>query len=217
VWCDRTALRIPLLGACAVLFVGISVVAWQWWFVESNSFEVSLQESLREGAGVLGKPEYSPPGIRLAQVDRIVAVACLLNDPQGDAGSGPTWDGEPASCSSSGWHQAVLLGDAAPSDASYMQEQRRIVGVADHAGYLILRLRYYPAWGVTVNGIHVKAQAERERGLMAVPVPKGNDLVSVDWIATGDVVAGRWVSFAALLLIAGLYSFERRRLRADLK
>lgn len=214
VWCERRILRIPLLGACAALFVGISVVAWQWWFVESNSFEASLQESLREGAGVLGKPEYSPPGIRLAQVDRVVADACLLNGAQG-ADSYPVWDGESASCNSSGWHQAVLLGDAAPSDASYMQEQRRIVGVADHAGYLILRLRYYPAWGVTVNGLPVKAQVERERGLMAVPVPQGNDLVSVDWTTTGDVVAARWVSCVGLLLIGGLYSFERRRLRVD--
>ena len=96
-----------------------------------------------------------------------------------------------------------------------MQEPKRIMGVAEHAGYLILRLRYYPAWAVRVNGRPVRVQAERERGLMAVPVPQGNDLVSVDWTTTGDVVAGRWISFAALLAIAGLYWFERKQLQAD--
>jgi hypothetical protein len=107
------------------------------------------------------------------------------------------------------------MGDASHAEAAYMQEPKRIVGVAEHAGYLILRLRYYPAWAVRVNGRPVWALAERERGLMAVPVPQGNNLISVDWTTTGDVVAGRWISFAALLLIAGLYSFERKRLQAD--
>jgi hypothetical protein len=65
-----------------------------------------------------------------------------------------------------------------------------------------------------VNGIHVTPTAERERGLMAIPVPQGKDLVSVDWTTTSDVVAGRCVSAAALLLITGLYSFERKRLPA---
>ena len=95
-----------------------------------------------------------------------------------------------------------------------MQEQKRIVGVAEHAGYLILRLRYYPAWGVKVNGIAVTPKAEKERGLMAVPVPQGRDLVSVDWTTTVDVVEGRWVSGVALVLVIALYSFERKRLRA---
>jgi hypothetical protein len=97
-----------------------------------------------------------------------------------------------------------------------MQEQRRIVGVAEHAGYLILRLRYYPAWGVKVNGIPVTPRAERERGLMAIPVPQGKVQVSVDWTTTGDVVAGRWVSAVAFLLLTGLYAFERKRLQAHL-
>jgi hypothetical protein len=56
----------------------------------------------------------------------------------------------------------------------------------------------------------VTATAERERGLMAVPVPKGHVQVSVDWTTTGDVVAARWVSGVALLLVIGLYGFERR-------
>ena len=50
---------------------------------------------------------------------------------------------------------------------------------------------------------------------MAVPVAKGNVQISVDWTTTGDVVAGRWVSFISLLLLVGLFSFERKRLRAS--
>ncbi len=47
----------------------------------------------------------------------------------------------------------------------FLPEQKAIAGVADHAGYLILRLRYFPAWHVEVNGSPVIAVAERERGL----------------------------------------------------
>ena len=216
VWFKRRAVRIPVLAACAALFVGISLVAYQSWFIESNSFAAEVEESVREGAGVLGKPEYAPPGIQFPQVNKPVPDACLLDaNPRGQAGLAPEWDGQSDSCKSSSWRQAVLMGDAAHSDgAPYMQEQKRIVGVAEHAGYLILRLRYYPAWGVKVNGIAVTPKAEKERGLMAVPVPQGRDLVSVDWTTTVDVVEGRWVSGVALVLVIALYSFERKRLRA---
>jgi len=215
VWLDRGTLRIPLM-ACAAVFVAISLASAHYWFEECVSLEASLQDSIREGVGVLGKPEYAPPGIRFALVDRMVHSACLLNSPPAAA---PTWDGEAASCDSSTWSEFVIV-DPSRSEAAMnlpgRPEQTRIAGVADHAGYLILRLRYYPAWRVTVNGIPVKAAAERERGLMAVPVPQGNVQVAVDWTTTADVAAGRWLTAVALLLVTGLYLLERRRLRTNL-
>jgi hypothetical protein len=222
VWFDRRTLRIPLMAACAALFVGISLAAAQWWFVECATVETSLQESVREGAGVLGKPEYAPPGVRFPLVDRIVHSACLLDgfpdaSVQREAGLAPAWDGEEASCKSSGWSDLVLIPDPSHLEtAMYLPEQRRIAGFADHAGYLILRLRYYPAWRVEVNGIPVTTKAERERGFMAVPVPQGNVQVSVDWTTTGDVMVGRWVCGIALLLVTGLFLLERKLARAQL-
>jgi hypothetical protein len=65
-----------------------------------------------------------------------------------------------------------------------------------------------------VNGVPVTGVAEQERGLTAVPVPKGNVLISADWTTTEDVVAGRSVSAAALLLLTCLFLFERKQLRA---
>ena len=78
-------MRIPVLAGCAVVFVGISLTAFHWWFLDSRPFEADVLESVLEGAGVLGKPEYAPPGIQFPQVDRIVANACLLD---GSARSG---------------------------------------------------------------------------------------------------------------------------------
>ncbi len=219
VWFDRRTLRIPLIAACAAGFVGISLAAAQWWFVECSAEEASLQKLVREGIGVPGKPEYAPPGVRFPLVDRMVHSACLLDSlpdtsVQGGAGLAPAWDGQAASCNSSTWSNLVLIADPSrPEAAMNMPEQRRIAGFADHAGYLILRLRYYPAWRVKVNGIPVAAMSERERGLMVVPVPRGYVQVSVDWTTTGDVIAARWVSGIALLLVTGLYLLERRLMR----
>jgi hypothetical protein len=248
VWFDRRTLRILVMAACAAVFVGISLAAPRWWFVECGSHLVALQESMREGIGVIGKPEYAPPGIRFPLVDyqldtqgnlvadaqgnpivQMVPSACLLDSlpeasdslpealDQGEAGTAPAWRGESANCKSSGWQEVSLLSDSSAPDAvRYLPKQKWFRGIAEHAGYVILRLRYYPAWAVKVNGVPVRGIAERERGLMAVPVPKGNVLVSVEWTTTGDVVAARCVSGLALLLVIGLFLLERKQLLAHL-
>jgi hypothetical protein len=190
---------------------------------------------MREGIGVIGKPEYAPPGIRLPLVDfqldpqgnpivQMVPSACLLGSlpeasvrEEAGAGIAPAWRGESANCKSSGWQEVSLLSDSSGAEAArYLPEQKWFRGIAEHAGYVILRLRYYPAWAVKVNGIPVRGMAEQDRGLMAVPVPKGNVLVSVEWSTTGDVVGARWVSGVALLLVAGLFVFEQKGLWAHL-
>lgn len=61
VWFDRRTLRIPLMAACSAVFVGISLAAAHWWFVEGGWVETRLQESVRGGIGVAGKPQ---PAIR---------------------------------------------------------------------------------------------------------------------------------------------------------
>jgi hypothetical protein len=257
VWFKPKLPRNILIAVCAVVFVGISLEAPRWWFVECSSVLSTLQESVREGVGVPGKPEYAPPGIRFpllsilfdpkgnplidpqgnpivdfqgkllddpqAQpVMQMLHSACLLDTAPGASGEGetglaPAWHGDQANCKGSGWRELVLLSDPShPAEAGSLPEQKWIAGVADHAGYLILRLRYYPAWGVKVNGIPVTAVPERERGLMAVPVPKGNVQVSVEWTTTADVLAGRLVSTVALFLVVGLYFFERKLGRTHL-
>jgi hypothetical protein len=243
VWSSRKSLRIPLMTACAAIFVAISLAAPHWWFVEGGTRISSIEESWKQDIGVPGKPEYAPPGIRDSQPDilvdeqgnplldslgdvqekalahaglQFVPAACLLDGLPHPAGQettafAPAWRGQPASCNSSGWRELVLMSSLSHAQASrHKPEERWIDGVAPHAGYLILRLRYYPAWRVRVNGILVRTVAERERGLMAVPVPRGNVQVTVDWMTTRDVVTGRWISFLSLILVAGLFVCERK-------
>jgi hypothetical protein len=75
---------------------------------------------------------------------------------------------------------------------------------------LILRLRTYPAWTVTVNGRAMADLPRREDGLMAVPVAQGPTVVMVDWTTTPDVILGRWISLVSALLLAALFVIERK-------
>ena len=88
--------------------------------------------------------------------------------------------------------------------------------MTSHAGYLILRLLRYPAWRITVNGQPAGASPSRDDGLVAVPVQQGPVEVTAEWITTGDVVAGRWVSGLAVLLLLALGLLERRLSRPRL-
>jgi hypothetical protein len=45
---------------------------------------------------------------------------------------------------------------------------------------------------------------------MAIPVPQGNVNLTVDWTITPDVIAGRWISALAVLLLTALFLLERR-------
>jgi hypothetical protein len=64
-----------------------------------------------------------------------------------------------------------------------------------------------------VNGRSVGRLLPREDGLMAVPVPRGMVDLAVDWTTTPDVIAGRWLSALAALLLAALWLFERKQQR----
>jgi hypothetical protein len=74
---------------------------------------------------------------------------------------------------------------------------------------LILRLRTYPAWRVTVNG-RPASSLGREDGLTVVPVNQGQTEIDADWTTTPDVYAGRWLSVLALVLVTAVWFWERR-------
>ena len=74
-----------------------------------------------------------------------------------------------------------------------------------HAGYLILRLRSYPAWQGDGQWPGHASLPRRDDGLIAVPVPQGAVDLTVDWTHDPAMsVAGRWLSALALrVLLAG--------------
>ena len=77
---------------------------------------------------------------------------------------------------------------------------------------LILNLRAFPAWVVTVNGQRAP-NLHREDGLIAVALPAGQDTVDVRWQRLPDVWLGDAVSLVALGTAAWLL-VRSRRIRA---
>jgi hypothetical protein len=67
-----------------------------------------------------------------------------------------------------------------------------------------------------VNGIDTQPIPERQDGLMAVPVPKGNIDLAVDWTTTPDLLIGRLISGMALVSVTGLWLVEYRRFQPRL-
>lgn len=160
------------------------------------------------GQGFIGTYEYEPIGADNGLVATGLPDACLVSDPAMVLGlsivnpdsddTAPVWQAGQGSC------------EAAFRWLSGGPEHKRLRAVVPRPGYLVLRLRSYPAWRLRVNGRAVGRLPQREDGLMAVPVTQGWVDLAVDWTMTPDVIAGRWLSFLAALLLAGLWLLERR-------
>jgi hypothetical protein len=118
------------------------------------------------------------------------------------AGANPDWWVEQGSC--------VAAYSASPPAAQGNPEHLHIHAVVPQAGYLVLRLRTYPAWRIKVNGQAASVAVPREDGLTAVQVQQGRVDLDADWTTTPDVLAGRSISAFALLLVTALGLFERR-------
>jgi hypothetical protein len=209
VWFVPLRKRIPALAACAALFVAISAAAGAYWFVDCGKDQDLILSAEEDGWGVHGKREYDPAGQRYFDVLPRQPSACLLSDsPSGlrpnEVRAKPSWNNDPGGC-----------GNAFVS-LTFLPERKFISGAAAHAGYLVLGLRSYPAWRVTVNGQPVTPITESDYGLMAVPVPQGHVDVAVHWATTPDVFIGRWLSALALLLLTVVCLLRRWRSRPRL-
>jgi hypothetical protein len=218
VWPVQPRRRIYLAAASTLVFVAISVAFGTLVYMrcdashpEINSLSAVDAALDRGGMGVRGVPEYtSPPGASNDLIATGLPDACLVSDPARVLGkvrpetasfwTVPAWEPGQNSCEAT-----YANTEARPEDSI---RHRRIAALIPHPGYLILRLRSYPAWQVKVNGRPISDLPRRGDGLMAVPVPRGPVDLSVDWTATADVILGRWLSAISVLLLAALCLLE---------
>jgi len=163
-----------------------------------------MMDVYRAGGGFEGVDEYAPPGSDSSLLANNLPMACLVNDPATELGRAPEgtvreWEAGQGSC------DAAYGGETAWAGAEHL----RLRVETPHPGYLVLRLRSFPAWDVRVNG-RSAGLVRRDDGLMAVAVPARAVELTADWRATPDVVAGRWLSVLALVLVTALCLLERR-------
>jgi hypothetical protein len=211
--CSRVGRRIAVAIACSAVFLSMTALATMTFFQPCDDEDAVLPmlDTYRSGQGFIGTDEYEPIGAENALLATNLPLACLVSDPETHLGvsSGtpdvpPDWEAGQGSC------------EATFSASNAHTEHLRIAANIPHPGYLVLRLRTYPAWRVTVNGRPVAELPQREDGLMTVPVPQGSVDVAADWTTTFDLLVGRWLSGLFLLLLAAVYWLERKPKRARL-
>jgi hypothetical protein len=213
-WPKRRWGRIVAATVCGAVFVAATAYAGHRFFQycdEEDSVK-SMVTAFRTGGGLEGSDEYSPPGTDDSLEARGLPGACLVRDPavvlgvspEGSVDVSPTWDARQGSC------QATFAAER------NQPEHFQVTAVTPQAGFLVLRLRSYPAWRVEVNGQPAGWMPKRDDGLMSVAVPQGAVDVTVDWTTTWDAVTGRWLSGMALMLLIVLCRVERRLARPRL-
>jgi hypothetical protein len=163
-----------------------------------------MLQTYQAGTGFQGTDEYAPPGADNTQIATGLPAACLVSAPSIALGVSSTNDAPPAWSAGQGTCEATFV------TSHSHPEHLRINATTSHSGFLILRLRSYPAWRVQVNDRKLANLPTREDGLMVVPVPQGTFKLTVDWITTSDVIFGRWLSILTVLLLAAFYFLERR-------
>jgi hypothetical protein len=158
----------------------------------------------RSGTGFEGYNEYAPPDADNSLVAAGLPGACLVADPNQTLGApsedidNPVWDPSQHSC------------EATFAATWPAREHFHVSAGIQNSGYLVLRLRKYPAWRVTMNGKPVSSLGSRDDGLMVIPVPRGLATVDATWKTTGDAIAGRWLSGIALAFVTAFWLLERR-------
>lgn len=209
VWVNRATWRMLVLAGCVIVFAFATLFAAFNFFQECDEEDAvwAMLGVYRSGAGFEGTDEYEPPWADNSLVAMNLPTACLATSPtialgQGAAGTVPVWAANQGSC------DATFR--AAPNQGKPAAEHLRISADIPHAGFLILRLRSYPAWRVRRNGKMLDHLPQRDDGLIAVPVVKGPTEIAVDWTTTRDVVLSRWLTILALVLVTGLCVAERK-------
>lgn len=214
VWPLRRRWRLAVIPLCAALFAGETVWAAHYWFQPCRPEDTvaAMLNRYRTGAVLDDSDEFAPPDSDDDLLVLGLPDACLVSDPTvalGKAAADGTlvWNAGQGTC------EATY---SAQRSAASSVEHLLLRAVIPHPGFLILRLRTYPAWRVRVNGKAVTNQQQRDDGLFAVPVPNGPVTLTVDWKNTPDVIAARCISLIAVLLIIGLFALERKLTRPRL-
>jgi hypothetical protein len=203
-------LRIAVPAVCAVLFLAATATAAIAFFqpCDDEDAVAPMVEVNRSDAGFQGTDEYAPGDADNSLVATGLPDACLVTDPDttlgilDTPGANPDWWVEQKSC------DATYSVIAKPAHAH--PEHLHFLATLPHAGYLILRLRTYPAWRIVLNGRPAGLLVRRDDGLIDIPVPQGPIDLTVDWATTPDVVAGRRLTALASFCLIAVWLTERR-------
>jgi hypothetical protein len=201
----RKSTRVMIATSWVILFVLVTTISGLIFYQSCDADDsVGGQiASITSGSGVGGTDEYAPTGGDNSLVATSLPDGCLVSDPTVALGEGaddttPAWDPEQGTC------------DATYTATLWQPEHKRLTAETDDDGTLILRVRAYPAWRISLNGKPVANLVKRDDGLIAIPVSEGTNEIAIDWTTTPDVFWGRILSLLSLPTLIVLFWIERR-------
>ena len=211
VWPSASAKRLQrvlISVACGIFLIGSLSFATLTFFraCEPGGQLATLLAAYRSGTGFWGAYEYAPPGVDNSLVATGLPDACFTPDPYRPLGLVRMLDHNPD------WAAAQGSCEETTSAQLRTPEHLHIAISPGRPGFLVVRLRSYPAWRISVNGRAQTNLPQRDDGLIVVPVPQGPANLTIDWTTTPDVIAGRGVTAAAVVLLGLLWFRERERL-----
>jgi hypothetical protein len=77
---------------------------------------------------------------------------------------------------------------------------------------IILNLRDYPTWRITLNGALITNHLQRDDGLIALPIPAGPSTIDITNTQTLDRTLGDILSLASVALLALLFARRRKKI-----
>jgi hypothetical protein len=94
----------------------------------------------------------------------------------------------------------------APTDTQPSPTPTHLAINAPIAEDLILNLRDYPSWRITLNGAPDSTRDQRDDGLIALPIPAGTSTITITYAHTLDQTLGNSISLIALATLLLLLS-----------
>lgn len=198
----RRRVRVPAVAIWVLLAMVVCAGVFHQPCDEEDN--VAAQIAAFHGGGSEPTDEYAPTGADNAELAEGLPPGCLVVDPLTPLGSAGEdgvlrWDGKQSPCL------------ASVQSTVWRQDRKLLELDAPQAGYLIVRLRRFPAWSIERNGRRVTTLPARTDGLIAVPVERGTNRLRIRWMETEDVRVGRWLSVAALFCWLLLWMQIKRR------
>jgi hypothetical protein len=77
---------------------------------------------------------------------------------------------------------------------------------------IVLNLRDYPAWHITVNGTPVTTHIQRDDGLLTLPISAGPATIDINYTQMPDQTFGDLITAIALIAVAILLASRRKKL-----
>lgn len=76
--------------------------------------------------------------------------------------------------------------------------------------FLVINLRDYRAWRITVNGVVITRGPHRVDGLIVLPIAKGQSVINIRYVWTADRVYGWLLTALGLMMFFAIWRAERR-------